>query len=243
MENLSIKFDKDYIIETTYDYSPMRKNTFVKKEKRELSERDKSRKIDEKSKKLGLDSFYRATLTKAEQFEVVDCEYKTLYKAGSEFQLLNGINLLVGDNGCGKSTLIRKFIKANIDNFKGLKIINVDMEKANPKISKPDPEKGTTYNMQEIQNIFMWSAESHGETREGVLLSILQYDFDLLILDEPEQGLSLRNQLKYLNILKEKIKPIIISTHSKVFIENVEEVFDVETMQWVNSKEYLESIL
>lgn len=88
----------------------------------------------------------------------------------------------------------------------------------------------------------MWSAESHGETREGVLLGILQNNFDILLLDEPEQGLSLKNQLKYFNKLKETNKIIIINTHSKVFIENVEEVFDVEIMKWVNTKEYLSSI-
>ena len=242
MVNLTIKFDDDYIIETTYDFSLMRKNTFTKKSKDELSGRDLKNKINAKSKELGLTSGRQATLTKAERFRIVEHEYKILYKKDSEFTLKNGINLLVGDNGCGKSTLINVLIKANLDKLKGLTVYNVDMEKANPKISTPDPDNGTAHSIQQVSNMFMWSVESHGETREGVLLSVLSNEFDMLILDEPEQGLSLRNQLKYLNKLKETGKPIIISTHSKTFIENVDEVFDVETMKWVNSNEYLNSI-
>ena len=242
MDNITIKFDEDYIIETTYDFSPMRKNTFTKKSKDELSGRDLQNKINEKSKKLGLTFGRQATLTKAERFHIVDHEYKILYKKDSEFTLKPGINILVGDNGCGKSTLIKLLIKSNLDKLRGLTVYNVDMEKSNPKITKPDPDNGTTYSAQQISNIFMWSVESHGETREGVLLSVLSNEFDMLILDEPEQGLSLRNQLKYLNKLKETGKPIIISTHSKTFIENVDEVFDVEKMKWIKSKDYLNNI-
>lgn len=66
-------------------------------------------------------------------------------------------------------------------------------------------------------------------------------EYELLILDEPEQGMSLGNQYMYLKLfqkLSEKID-IILVTHSKVMIENVSEVFDVETMSYVPSKEYI----
>jgi len=88
----------------------------------------------------------------------------------------------------------------------------------------------------------MWNSESHGETREGVLLGILSLDFDFLILDEPEQGLSLKNQLKYFNKLNDLNKTIIIITHSKIFIEHSEYVFDVEEMIWKDSDFYLKQI-
>ena len=61
-------------------------------------------------------------------------------------------------------------------------------------------------------------------------------------MDEPEQGLSLKNQKKYIEKLKALNKTIIIITHCKTFVENVDEVFDVETMQWINSIEYLNNI-
>lgn len=242
---LKIVFNEDYIIETTLDYSPMRKNTFTKVTTDKLDEKELEEVISKKTRKLNLSYGRRATLTEKEMYHKVTHEYKKLFKKDDIFETKLGINIIVGDNGCGKSTLMRELIQHNIDYIREhkLQVYHIDMEKANPKISKPNPERGIAYNLQEIQNIFMWNVESHGETREGVLMSILQQPFDILLLDEPEQGLSLRNQLRCLNKLKETNKPVIVNTHSKVLIENVEEVFDVETMKWINSKEYLSNIL
>lgn len=139
-------------------------------------------------------------------------------------------------------TFLIKLIKKELNKRK-VNYISVDLEKSNPKISKPNPEKGIYYSKEEILCQFMWNTESHGETREGVLLGILSYNFDFLILDEPEQGLSLRNQKKYFNKLKDLGKHIIIITHSKVVIELSKEVFDVEAMQWKSSDNYLKEIL
>lgn len=235
---MKIQFDKDYIIETTYDYSPMRKGVYSITKVEELEGRELSQAEEKKRIKLGLPSFKRVKLTKEEKIVKVTREYKKLFNKGDTFELKKGVNILVGDNGCGKSTLIKKLVKKYKNK---LSIIHIDMEKANPTISKPEPEKGflNGYSPQEIMAQWMWAMESHGETREGVLASILGYECDLMILDEPEQGLSLRNQLKYLNKLKEMDRDMIIITHSKVFVENVGEVFDVEQMKWIESKEYL----
>lgn len=240
---LKIKFKKDYIIDVSYDHSPMRKNTWEETKVVELEGRELHQAINEKSKKLNLSFGRRASLTKEERFVEKTFEYKKLFNKNDEFLVKeNKINILVGDNGCGKSSLINLLLKENKDKLKTKKVIHVDLEKSNPKISTPNPEKGITYTPQEISNQFMWSAESHGETREGVLKGILTLDFDILILDEPEQGLSLKNQNKYYNELKNLNKTIIIITHSKIFVENSPDVFDVERMKWVNSLEYLKEI-
>lgn len=241
---MKITFDKDYIIETTYDQSPMRKNTYSVTKTEELEGRELSdyeTKVRRERERNGEKLSFRWHLTKKERTIEKTREYKKLFNKGSEFEVKSGINVLVGDNGCGKSTLINKLVK---DNPK-VNVIHIDMEEANPNINTPGPKKGITYSIEEINNKLMWAAESHGETREGVLMSILNIDlkeFDLLILDEPEQGLSLKNQIKYFNKLKEMNIDVIIITHSKVFIELSETVFDVETMNWIDSKGYLNNI-
>jgi energy-coupling factor transporter ATP-binding protein EcfA2 len=247
-QSLSIAFISDYIIECTYDHSPIRRNTFIKRTRDKLEGRELDNAINSKTKSLGLQSGHQAKLTKSEMYHYVDHEYKRLFKKGDTFNIRNNmVNILVGDNGCGKSTLIKEFIDNNINYItkNNIKCYMVNMEESNPKISSPKPEHGFTYNISEINNMFMWQSESHGETREGVLRGILQLDFDILILDEPESGLSLRNQLKYLNELKSICdnKTIIVVTHSKVLVENVDCVFDVETMKWVDSEVYLNNIL
>lgn len=241
---MKIKFDKDYIIETTYDQSPMRKNTYTVTKVEELEGRELSdyeSRIRRERERNGEEINFRFSLTKEERTIEKTREYKKLFNGGSEFEVKSGINVLVGDNGCGKSTLINKLLKENPK----VNVIHVDMEEANPNINTPGPQKGITYTIEEINNQFMWSAESHGETREGVLMALLSIDmneFDLVILDEPEQGLSLKNQIKYFNKLKEMNIDVLIVTHSKVFIELSETVFDVETMNWIDSKEYLNNI-
>lgn len=233
-----IKFNEDYIIDVSYDYSPMRKNTYDKVKTVELKNRELNQAIDEKTKKLDLGFGRRATLTQKELMVKRTFTYKKLFDKNTSFKTKNGLNIIVGDNGCGKTTLIKKFIEDN----KIKNMFFVDMEKTNPTITKPDPEKGITYSPEEILNQFMWSIESHGETREGVLMAVLTLDFDFLILDEPEQGLSLKNQKKYYDKLVGLDKDIIVVTHSKIFVESTLEVFDVETMKWINSEDYLNSI-
>lgn len=237
---MKINFSEDYIIEVTEDYSPMRKNTYNITKVEKLEGRGLSDAIRAKTQKKGYEHGRLAKLTKAEEKVKICRSYKRLFKKGDEFEIKKGLNILVGDNGCGKSTLIKEVVKL----FKSKKnrIIMVDMETTNVNVKKPNPENGILYTPHEIMNHFMWAAESHGETREGVLKSLLSLDFDLLILDEPEQGLSLRNQRKYFNELKALGKDVIIITHSKVFVEESEEIFDVETMKWIKSIDYLETI-
>ena len=238
---MKITFEKDYVIETTYEYSPMRKNTYseTKPEVLEGREFDDAIRNGEIPRKENGRSEY--SYTKKERTVERTREYKKLFNKNDTFEIKPGINVLVGDNGCGKSTLIKELLEQN----KEITSLHVDMEKSNPNITDHGPKKGITYSIEEISNKLMWSVESHGETREGVIKSLLTHkldELDLIILDEPEQGFSLRNQIKYFRELESIGTNVMIITHSKVFIEMSDEVFDVEKMKWIKSNEYLEEI-
>lgn len=218
--------------------------------KRNGTEEEK-RKVAEIEKNKDVWSDYK--LPKEFSFREYDC--KRIFKKGQRFAPKKGLTVMVGENGCGKSTLIKEFSEHNGGFSNGEKskrdtcgkdvdILLLDFEKLNKTIKSNPFGNSEAFKKAFLGNITR-SEESHGER----VMDVLRLAFDervleykLLILDEPEQGMSLGNQYMYLKLfqkLSEKID-IILVTHSKVMIENVSEVFDVETMSYVPSKEYFE---
>ena len=67
----------------------------------------------------------------------------------------------------------------------------------------------------------------------------------VIFIDEPEAGISLRNQLKVLEAIKtaeENGCQLFVATHSYVLIKNAEKVFNVKTGKWITSKSFLKGI-
>jgi predicted ATPase len=86
--------------------------------------------------------------------------------------------------------------------------------------------------------------ESHGETTRGVFENFLHATQSLIVFDELETALSLKAQYEYWVKLKKlsENNQIIMITHSKVFMEEAEELFDMESKGWMKTSEYLKKI-
>ena len=123
-----------------------------------------------------------------------------------------------------------------------------DGENDNPAITIPktlNPDKKDFGNMV----AFMWEVgeESHGES----MIPILDYILDnargiLIFMDEPETALSLKNQIRLGNQIKKAAKhgnQLIISTHSMAIMSMFEELYDMESREWVNSKDYIDACM
>lgn len=220
----------------------------LKDESKDSSDHEKQSKAIEKLKKYSSSSHIKVP----ERLLYQNNDYKRLYRKGQSFIPRKGLNVLVGENGCGKSTLINLFIEQNgtvfsVEEERNPNIIFIDFEKSNPIHTKD----GNPFNHKEFLGNALVKLtsqeESHGESRKGLLEEIFEINksvYEILILDEPEQGMSLKNQYRYISRFKElgKEKDIILVTHSKVMIENVDKVFDVESMEWIDSKEYLDNL-
>ena len=77
--------------------------------------------------------------------------------------------------------------------------------------------------------------------REFTVNKIHTAENSVLLLDEPEAALSLRNQYRLVDEIKNasKTNQIIFSTHSLVLIQSFEEVYDLEKCCWINSEKFI----
>jgi predicted ATPase len=168
-----------------------------------------------------------------------------------EITFQKDLNIIVGENGSGKSTLLKLLTDINFN--KGEKIITLteecknhgaetmffDTEKHNPRIKEDcSNDKNIGYT---LHSRFC----SHGQSLFPIINHIKKLKNTVIFIDEPESGISLSNQLIFLDSIKEAIKnncQIIISTHSYVLIKNVKNVFDMSTFSWFSSELYLNNL-
>lgn len=164
-----------------------------------------------------------------------------------KIDFLPSINLIVGNNGTGKSTMLHLLNNRKIlDDQKDTELILhnpkehvntqfFDSEKDNPRIKNTGNES-----MYDLVARFA----SHGETTMPIIKYVAKMKQCLIMLDEPEAGISLHNQLKLVTIFTkaQKSNQLIIATHSYPIIKSQEYVFNMDTKQWVTSQEYLKGL-
>jgi predicted ATPase len=137
-----------------------------------------------------------------------------------------GLNFIVGENGAGKSTIIQGLSGDDkVESFKfkhvlgdqgeskeQLKTYYFDSEKMNPRIQR-EFRHGA-----DILSRFV----SHGEGIMPCIEMIKQVPGNqthLILIDEPESGVSPWNQKKLLGLFRERSREcqLIIATHSMIF--------------------------
>lgn len=158
-----------------------------------------------------------------------------------------GLNVIVGENGAGKSSMLGLICPGPYSNKEEKKLIELDYapgsnfkffdtEKNNPRI-KSHIEHGF-----DAFSRFM----SHGQAMLPMMEASEEFKSILLVVDEPEAGISLSNQKKVLAAFNKAISndcQVIISTHSYVLINSIDKVFCMESKKWISSKTYLKRVL
>lgn len=176
-------------------------------------------------------------------------QLKEKYRGMKPFTLdfLSGLNVIVGENGSGKSSLLSLITDPN----SSLREIAVnetefafhffDTEKMNPRIRKDFMASGV------VALLVNSKYQSHGEAMLPMLNHAEEMHNSLILVDEPEAGLSLSNQKKlfkvYEKIVRDNNCQIILTTHSYVIISSVEKVFNMKTKKWEKSSDFLRRTL
>lgn len=158
------------------------------------------------------------------------------------------VNLLVGDQGCGKSTLLR-MISKNSKHLKitladhvikdGIKSYYFDTEKNNPRVNDPELYTSLSGKDEGIGYVGALTSRfrSHGEIMENMIIGPLKDAGDcVVILDEPESGLSVKNQFRFIAAVKAAVErgcQFFIATHCYPVIQ----AFDVVSLEhWKTMK-------
>jgi predicted ATPase len=167
------------------------------------------------------------------------------FKKGASIEFKDNLTLLVGDQGVGKSTILKA-----LQNFKSHKeIIAIktkgkvstlafDTEKDNPRM------QGSLGRPQDAMFIVQSHFASHGETILPLMEHVTTEKDKLIMIDEPESGLSIRSQYKLVKFFKKAVKngcQLLVATHSMALIQSHKEVFNLEIMEYQSSKDFLES--
>jgi predicted ATPase len=163
------------------------------------------------------------------------------FKKNDVFEFKPGINLLVGDQGCGKSTLMQCMMNNKSEDWKcetdKVQYFSFDTEKDNPRMIHDLNDIGM-----DLGYALTTKFLSHGESNLPKLKMMKKASENLFFVDEPESALSIRSQLAIAKILKSvgKNNQFIISTHSEIIINIVDEVLNLEKKIWMPTKDFLD---
>jgi predicted ATPase len=167
------------------------------------------------------------------------------FKAGEQVNFRPGINLLVGDQGCGKSSVLQAIRDIAITGDRRMKdLIGIkftgkfrvsyfDTEKNNPRtMSYLDDGMG----LFQVQSHFA----SHGQTMRPILEAMPEEG--VLLVDEPDTALSPRSILDLIKLLRSRESrgmQLLVACHNPWLIEDAEEVLSLEHRRWLIPSEFL----
>ena len=146
---------------------------------------------------------------------------------------------LIGENGCGKTSLVREIIKNTSDNIKLSNHISIGYFDQNQEILNKD--KTILENIKESSSLnestirinlrnFGFAGDdvfknvsilSSGEKVKVALCKIILSDNNTLILDEPTNFLDIKSIVALEDALKNTEKTLLIISHDRYFISNV----------------------
>lgn len=171
-------------------------------------------------------------------------DYRKVFKKDQIIEFQPGMNLLVGNQGSGKSSLMDLFYRVRKDlqdeiygiDCDLIETLAFDTERDNPR------KKGTIEST--VQVAMMWS--SHGQSILSIMNKIQEAENKLVFVDEPESGLSIKSQhaiIKPFNKAIENGCQMVVATHSIILMKAFENVFDMEKREWINSEKYISNQL
>jgi len=174
------------------------------------------------------------------------------FAAGERFPFYPGVNLFVGDQGCGKSSLLGLIRNC------GSKLKTSDRDRSDKKhatLTFEGPEsQSLAFDFEKdnfrtkgyfdgavgfhVGSLFA----SHGETNQTLLNTLDKVENSVLFLDEPDMALSIRSAHALAQLfarVAERGNQILAAVHNVVVIQYFEQVLSLEHRRWLPSKDFI----
>lgn len=169
------------------------------------------------------------------------------FPAGFSIELRPGVNLLVGDQGCGKSSVLDALdgnsrAGSLVEMDDGTKLKYYDFEKYNPRVSTAFG--GVVDQGVQVNALFM----SHGQAGVMILADLckrLPVPHTLLI-DEPDTGMSIRSCraiARFFKMVAAQGHQLIVAVHNPILFLSFAEVYSVEHQRWMKSSDFYQTQL
>ena len=165
------------------------------------------------------------------------------FKQGDKIDFLPGVNLLVGEQGSGKSSLLALIQKYDCDvlnwDASCVETRHFDFEKDN---LRTRTSMSNNHDVFHLQLATLW--KSHGETANAILKVLYQVKNIAVLMDEPDQALSIRSCHALVESFKVAVSngcQIIACVHNPIVISGFEEVISLEHRKIMSSKEFIQS--
>lgn len=192
-----------------------------------------------------------------EKIKVVNNTYPGSHVLSKDFEIqCQSVNLFVGDQGCGKSTYLQLLQKNHSDivvtlseyvKKNGVNTFYFDSERDNPRVKNPE-----LYTKPSGENIGIGYGgalasrfQSHGEVLQKFILGPIGKAKDCVImLDEPESGLSLTNQFRLVNAINNAVArgcQFFIATHCYPLINGFD-VISLEHNEQMSGNDFINRI-
>lgn len=164
------------------------------------------------------------------------------FEANDVISFRSGVNLLVGDQGCGKSTIIQLIVSSSKKPKSEIVSIKTDKSSFRAFDFEVDMPRNRSYfeNDVMLQLALKWS--SHGEAVNSVLRALPIEGDMVILLDEPDMALSVRSCSAMCKQFKELVEhkcQVIAAVHNPTLILDQDEVLSLEHRQWMESKKFL----
>jgi predicted ATPase len=174
------------------------------------------------------------------------------FTAGYNITFRPGVNLLVGDQGTGKSTILQALASlAQIKAYQyplGLaKKVSVDVTPCEVKAWDFEKNNRRTLGYLDYDKLGLQLAAkftSHGEANLDVLQALEKAKQLVFLTDEPDMALSIRSIFKLISLFTKAASQgcqIIAAVHHPFLIEAWKEVYSCEHDTWMTSEDFIRS--